>query len=158
MRKTEKESDLKHAEDLFGDVGVAKNKSAAKPVAVADPKDPTNRIDLSALPIFNPQTKDQFARLRETLSPLLEANSDKAHFGIFLQDFVKQISKNLPSEQIKKTASALTALSNEKMKEEKAAEKGGKKTKAAKTKATLAASRNISQKADTTSYDDGLDE
>ena len=158
LRKTEKESDLKHAEDLFGDLGITKNKSAGKSVAVADPKDPANRIDLSTLPIFNPQTKDQFARLRETLGPLLEANSDKAHYGIFLQDFVKQIAKDLPSEQIKKIASALTALSNEKMKEEKAAEKGGKKTKAAKTKATLAASRNISQKADTTSYDDGLDE
>ena len=158
LRKTEKESDLKHAEDLFGNLGISKNRSAGKPVAVADPKDPANRIDLSTLPIFNPQTKDQFLGLRETLGPLLEANSGKAHYGIFLQEFVKQVAKDLPSEQIKKIASTLTALSNEKMKEEKAAERGGKKSKAAKTKVTLAASRNISQKADTTSYDDGLDE
>ena len=58
------------------------------------------------------------------------------------------------SEQIKKIASGLTTLSNEKMKEEKAAEKGGKKTKAAKTKTTLNASRDVSLKADTRAYDD----
>ena len=49
-------------------------------------------------------------------------------------------------------------MSNEKMKEEKAADKGSKKTKAAKTKATLSANRDIAHKADVTSYEDGLDE
>ena len=64
----------------------------------------------------------------------------------------------MPSEQIKKVASGLTTLSNEKMKEEKAAEKGGKKSKAAKTKVSLAATRDVSNKADTTAYEDGLEE
>lgn len=77
---------------------------------------------------------------------------------MFMQEFTKQIVKDLPSEQIKKIASGLTTLSNEKMKEEKAAEKGGKKTKAAKSKATLVANRDISSKADTLSYgDDGIE-
>jgi len=49
-------------------------------------------------------------------------------------------------------------MSNEKMKEEKAAEKGGKKTKAAKTKTSLAAGRDVAHRADTTAYDDGLEE
>jgi translation initiation factor 3 subunit J len=44
------------------------------------------------------------------------------------------------------------------MKEEKAADKGGKKSKAAKTKTALSANRDVSHKADTTNYDDGLDE
>jgi len=44
------------------------------------------------------------------------------------------------------------------MKEEKAAEKGGKKTKAAKTKTSLVATRDVSYKADTSTYDDGLGE
>jgi translation initiation factor 3 subunit J len=53
----------------------------------------------------------------------------------------------------------LTALSNEKLKEEKAQEKGGKKSKAAKTKSSLAATRDMGRgMADTTSYEDGLEE
>jgi translation initiation factor 3 subunit J len=77
---------------------------------------------------------------------------------LFLQEFVKQISKDLPSEQIKKIASGLTTLSNEKMKEEKAAEKGGKKTKAAKTKTALNASRDVGVRADTAAYDEDFGE
>ena len=74
-----------------------------------------------------------------------------------MQEFTKQIVNDLPSDQIKKIASGLTTLSNEKMKEEKAAEKGGKKTKAAKNKATLVANRDVSTRADATAYGDELD-
>jgi translation initiation factor 3 subunit J len=44
------------------------------------------------------------------------------------------------------------------MKEEKAQEKGGKKTKAAKTKTTLNASRDTGVRADTAAYDDDFGE
>jgi len=60
---------------------------------------------------------------------------------MFLQEFAKQLAKELPSDQVKKIASTLTALSNEKLREEKAAEKGGKKSKAQKTKTSLVANR-----------------
>jgi translation initiation factor 3 subunit J len=103
-----------------------------------DASDPTKTVDLSALPLFKPTTKSQFEQLRTVVGPILANNSKKPHYTSFLQDFAKQLAKDLPSDQIKKIASTLTALSNEKMKEEKAAEKGGKKTKAAKTKTSLA--------------------
>ncbi|KAF2452483.1 eukaryotic translation initiation factor 3 subunit J [Lineolata rhizophorae] len=156
LRQQEKDSDLAHAEDLFGGLGVADNKTrrtAAKPVTLADPADPANTIDLAALPIFNPQTKDQFAKLRETLVPLLSGNAKKAHYALFMQEFTKQICKDMASDQIKKVASGLTTLSNEKMKEEKAQD-GKKKTKAAKTKSSLVAHRDTVYKADTTAYED----
>ena len=153
-RQREQDSDLKHAEDLIGNIGISKNRSDTKTVVFTDASNPESAIDLSSLPIFNPSSKDQFAKLRETLVPLLGASSSKAHYALFLQEFSKQIVKDLPSDQIKKIASGLTTLSNEKMKEEKAAEKGGKKTKAAKSKATLVANRDASSKADTTSYGD----
>lgn len=158
LRQTEQDSDLKHAEDMFGNIGINKNRSATKAVVVADPSDPSSAIDLSSLPLFNPNTKDQFLKLRETLTPILASNSKKAQYTLFMQEFTKQIVKDLPSDQIKKIASGLTTLSNEKMKEEKAAEKGGKKTKAAKSKATLVANRDTSFKADTTSYGADVDE
>lgn len=158
LRNTEQEADLKHAQDLFGSVNLSANKDRSKPVVVADPKDPNNAVDLASFPLFNPTTKDQFLKLRETLVPILAANAKKAQYTLFMQEFTKQIVKDLPSEQIKKIASGLTTLSNEKMKEEKAAEKGGKKTKAAKSKVALVANRDASYRADTTSYGDGLDE
>jgi translation initiation factor 3 subunit J len=125
---------------------------------VLDSKDPSATIDLASLPLFDPKTKGQFETLREALIPVLTNNAKKAHYVLFLQEFTKQLAKDLPSDQIKKIASGLTALSNEKMKEEKLAEKGGKKSKAAKTKTTLAAGRNVSTTADLNAYDDDFGE
>lgn len=109
-------------------------------------------MNLASLALFNPQTKKQFEVLRTTLSPIINGNTKKAHYGLFLEEFAKDLAKEMSSEQVKKVASALTRLSNEKMKEEKATEKGGKKTKAAKTKTSLVTSR--ANTTDTGTYDE----
>ncbi|KAH6675460.1 putative eukaryotic translation initiation factor 3 subunit J [Halenospora varia] len=156
LLRTEQDADLKHAEDLFGSIGISNKRkvvTAANAVQL-DSKDPSSTIDLAALPLFDPKTKLQFEKMRDTLIPVIGGNAKKAHYVMFLQEFTKQLAKDLPSDQIKKIASTLTALSNEKMKEEKLAEKGGKKSKAQKTKATLVASRNVSTGADVNAYDD----
>lgn len=162
LRATEKNSDLKHAEDLFGGISGPNERRAVKPVTLANPESEGEVLDLTKLPIFNPTTKAQFTQLRETLTPLLAANSKKAHYTLFMQEFAKAICKDLPSDQIKKISSVLTTLSNEKLKEEKLAERGGKKTKAQKNKTALQADRGIGSKAyaDTHAYDgdDGMDE
>ncbi|KAK0642005.1 eukaryotic translation initiation factor 3 subunit J, partial [Cercophora newfieldiana] len=159
LRATEKESDLRHAEDLFSGISISSRKATSAANAVLlDANDPNSAIDLAALPVFNPTTKAQFELLRNTLVPILTANSKKAHYSLFLQEFSKQLAKELPSDQIKKIASTLTTLSNEKMKEEKAAEKGGKKSKAAKTKTTLAGVGRPTAAADTSTYDDAFGE
>merc|ERR1712093_731458 len=98
--------------------------------------------------------KAKVAAERKAKADAEVAANKKAQYVIFLQEFTKQLAKDLPSDQIKKIASTLTALSNEKMKEEKNAEKGGKKSKAQKTKVALVASRNVSAVADTQAYDD----
>lgn len=159
LRATEKEADLRNAEDLFAGVGgIPESRAAAvKPVTVQAGEDPADAIDLTKLKIFRPSNVQEFVKLRETLVPLLLTSAKKPQYESFVKEFTKQIAKDLNSEQIKKIASGLTALSNEKMREEKAAQ-GGKKTKAAKTKITLTASRDIASKVDTTLYDDGLDE
>lgn len=160
LRRTEQEADLKHAEDLFGGVGISNNRKAttAANAVVIDQKDPSTTVDLATLPIFDPKTKGQFEKLRETLVPVITSNSKKAHYVMFLQEFAKQLASEIPSDQIKKIASSLTALSNEKLKEEKAAEKGGKKSKAQKTKVALVASRNTASMADTNAYEDDFGE
>ncbi|KAF4637107.1 hypothetical protein G7Y89_g962 [Cudoniella acicularis] len=160
LRRTEQESDLKHAEDLFGNIGISNSRKVvtAANAVVVDAKDPSATVDLTSLPLFDPKTKLQFEKMRDTLVPVIGNNSKKAHYVLFLQEFTKQLAKDIPSDQIKKIASTLTALGNEKMKEEKAAEKGGKKSKAQKTKATLVASRNVSTGADVNAYDDDFGE
>jgi len=156
LRRTEQEADLKHAEDLFGSVGISNNRKAttAANAVVIDAKDPAATFDIASLPLFDPKTKLQFEKLRDTLVPVITSNSKKAHYVLFLQEFTKQLAKDLPSDQIKKISSTLTALGNEKMKEEKLAEKGGKKSKAQKNKVTLVASRNTTTTADVNAYDD----
>ncbi|KAI0193150.1 putative eukaryotic translation initiation factor 3 subunit EifCj [Astrocystis sublimbata] len=156
LRRAEKDSDLKHAEDLFGGAGLSLRNGRKAPTAAGTTiqidSDPNKTVDLATLPLFNPNTKGQFETLRSALIPILSNNSKKAHYTLFLQELTKQLAKDLPSDQIKKIGSTLTALSNEKMKEEKAADKGGKKTKAQKTKTQLVASRPNTT--DTAAYDD----
>jgi len=159
LRQSEQDADLKHAQDLLANVGMGpKSRTATnKAVIIEDKANPGQTIDLSKYPLFKPATKAQFDALSAALVPLLTAASSKPHYALWVTTFVKQICADLPSAEIKKAASALTALSNEKMKEEKDKEKGGKKSKAAKTKTTLAAGRDVGRgTADTTSYEDGL--
>lgn len=143
LRRTEKESDLAHAEDLFDGIGISNDRAKTIPGSnvVIDSKNPDNTVDLAKLPIFNPLTKKQFEQLRQVLVPVITANSKKGQYGLFLEEFAKELAKELPSEQIKKIASSLTRAGNEKQKEEKAADKGGKKSKAAKTKTSLVTTR-----------------
>lgn len=133
-----------------------RNRGAPKAVVVNDSADPTKSVDLSAMPLFKPTTKDQFTRLSDTLIPLLTPHSKKPQYTIWAQDFTRRLVKELPSSEIKKLASALTTASNEKMREERAADKGNKKSKAAKTKVSLVANRD--NQIDSKSYgdDDGL--
>ncbi|KAH6610946.1 hypothetical protein Trco_000966 [Trichoderma cornu-damae] len=151
LRRTEQEADLKHAEDLFGSIGISDGRKAnPSSTMIADPNNPSNLVNLANVPLFNPQTKLQFEKLRGVLAPLITANTKKAHYGLFLEEFSKELVKELNSDQIKKIASALTRASNEKLKEEKAGDK--KKTKAAKTKTSLVTNR--ANAADVSAYDD----
>ncbi|KAJ5736721.1 uncharacterized protein N7483_001846 [Penicillium malachiteum] len=155
LRRQEKDADLAHANDLFGDVDTKRNRGAPKAIVISDTTDPTKSVDLSAMPLFKPTTKDQFTRLSDTLLPLLTPHSKKPQYSIWAQDFARKLVKELPSSEIKKIASALTTASNEKMREERAADKGNKKTKAAKTKVSLVSNRD--NQLDSTNYEGGED-
>ncbi|KPI39841.1 Eukaryotic translation initiation factor 3 subunit J [Cyphellophora attinorum] len=158
LKAQEKEADLSHAEALIGDVDARNNKKASnKASVIADPSNPGQAIDLSKLPLFQPKTKGGFDQLSEAITPLIRAQTSKAHFPLWMPNFAKGICQDMNSVDIKKVASALTALSNEKLKAEKAADGTGKKTKAVKSKTTLAADRGIGAgRADTKAYDEEL--
>ncbi|KAI9883707.1 MAG: hypothetical protein M1823_004539 [Watsoniomyces obsoletus] len=163
LAKTEKDADLDHAADLFGEIGISNKRSAAPKTVIItkDAKDDTEKaLDLATLPIFKAKTKEEFEKMNQVLAPLISGNSRNPQYALsFLPEFFKSLSKDLNSGDIKKLSTTLGLLSNEKMREEKAAEKGGKKSKAAKTKTSLVAGRDTVNKADLTAYDDdGLDE
>lgn len=139
MRRREKEADLMHADDLFGDLaGPAKEKTAKKATVVsigpAKTGSTDDSLDLSTLPLFAPKTKADFTQLQSVLAPLLAATSSKKDYVPFVQDLAKELTRPLTSEQVRRVISTLTTLSNEKMKEEKGP---AKKSKASKTKVTL---------------------
>jgi translation initiation factor 3 subunit J len=146
---------LKHAEDLFGGLSVANTKT--KPVTAKTASG--DAVELSTLDLFKPGNKESFDTLRKTLATLLAPAAKKPLYTSFLQDLVADLTKEMSSEQVKKTATRLTAISNEKLKEEKAADKGGKKSKAQKTKTTLATGKDVFG-ADTRNYTEeyGLEE
>lgn len=154
LKAQEKQADLSHAEALIGDVDARNNKKASnKASIIEDASNPGQAIDLSKLSLFQPKTKGQFDQLSEALTPLIRASTTKAHFPLWMPNFAKGICQDMNSVDIKKVASALTALSNEKLKQEKAQDGTGKKTKAAKSKTTLAADRGIGAgRADTRDY------
>lgn len=158
LKQASQESDLSHAVDLFDRITFNNDRKVLAASVKIESKDCDSEIDLNCLRLFNPETKLDFERLRSVLTPVISKNSNAAHYSIFLREFTKQLAKELPSDEIKKIASTLTALSNEKMKEEKLAEKGGKKTKAAKSKAKLVATKNITSKPDVQVYDDDYEE
>jgi translation initiation factor 3 subunit J len=160
MRATEQEADLKHAEALLGDIPLGGKKSAGpnKAFIIEDKTNPGQALNLDKIALFKPSTKTQFDQLTATLGPLLSQSSSKPHYSLWAQNFVKQICAELPSAEIKKAASGLTALSNEKMKEEKERDRTGKK-KATKAKPTAAVGRDVGAgRADLNDYggDDGL--
>lgn len=128
-------------------------KAIIKGSTVPDPSNPEHLVDLAAMPLFDPKTKAQFEQLREVVGPIIANNAKKAHYAMFMVEFAKKLASEMPSDQIKKVASALTTLSNERLKEEKA-QQGGKKSKAAKTKTTLAIGRGPGASVDTKNYDD----
>ncbi|KAI5285227.1 Translation initiation factor 3 subunit J component [Ascosphaera atra] len=145
LLREQKESDLKHAEDLFGDLdlntsmtGRTTTRPSVIPIGGAGGNsDPTATVDLSELPLFNPSTKQQFETLSSVLVPLLGKHAKKPQFALWAPEFCKALVKDMGSADIRRCVSSLTAAANEKLKEEKAAEKGGKKSKAAKTKTSL---------------------
>lgn len=164
-RQAELAADLASAGDLLGAVAVGSQNSrrlAADRSLIQHKTDTGEQVmlDLADLPLFQPKLKAEFDEIKNKLVPLFVNMQKKGHYPIFIQDFFRETVKGLSSEQIKKIGSSLTTLSNEKMREEKAADKGGKK-KTTKTKATVTlggAGAGKSHTADTTNYDKEIDD
>ncbi|KAG8988478.1 Translation initiation factor 3 subunit J component [Tulasnella sp. JGI-2019a] len=136
-RERELQADLKNAEDLLG----ANSKTTT-----------SSSAELNALLTANPKTKDEFVDLsKRIIDTIFKRLENKPLYATFIESHVRDLARPLRDVDIRKTASSLTALANEKQKE---AKDSGKKKKTAKP--ALGAVKP--GKADTRLYDESLDD
>ncbi|KAK9369104.1 eukaryotic translation initiation factor 3 subunit J [Lipomyces kononenkoae] len=151
LQAIELQSDLDNAANLFGDMTELEDKQVPAIKASTESGAQIKEPDLEDLAIMKPTTKEQFDELNTRLGVLLTALSrNPAYATTFLPSLMKTLVQPLNSEQVRKCASTLTAVSNEKIKEERGGDKSSKKKK---SKPGLAnASAKIDDAVDTTNY------
>jgi len=138
-RQRELDADLKNAADLFGQTSVSDAPS-----------------DLASLQTANPKTKDEFIALsRQIMELVISRHQDKPLYATFVEHHVKQLAASLRDVDVRKAATGLTTLANEKQKESKD-KTGGKKKKGA-AKPALGGAKTVN-KLDTNLYDEALDD
>ena len=110
-----------------------------------------------ALVSFTPQSKEDFQKLSTMLIDyVLKRHQSKPLYPTFVEMHVREMAQPLKDVEVRKAASALTTLSNEKQKEQRDKASGKKKPKAA-SKPALGAAK-VNTKVDTRVYDEALDD
>jgi translation initiation factor 3 subunit J len=103
-------------------------------------------------------TTDDFNTFTTTVSDMIVSrHGDSPLYAVFVENFVKALCTPLNDVEVRKTASGLTTLANEKQKAQKDAQGGKKKSKGA-AKPALGAAKAMSRAADTSRYEEALDD
>jgi translation initiation factor 3 subunit J len=138
-KERELESDLSHARDLL-DTTTLKGSSAD--------------VDLDKILKSSPQSKEDFVALSDAIiAYIVKRHQDKPLYATFVEHHARALAMPLRDVDVRKAASGLTTLANEKQREKTS---GKKKPKSA-TKPVLGASK-VGNKLDTTVYDEALDD
>lgn len=153
IKKAELESDLNNAADLFGSLGVNEHprERAAREAAAAAAAEPVITADtpISAHPLFQPETKQDFEKLRKAVGPALTKLNDKSamyYASSLAIDLIRDLTQPLTTENIRKVISTLQVLSKEKEKAERQArlsKAGGTATGGAGKKKAKSARPNL---------------
>ncbi|KAK9447360.1 eukaryotic translation initiation factor 3 subunit J [Limtongia smithiae] len=129
-----------------------------KPIISAVPS-AKKELTFDSLPILRPKTKAEFEALAAQLGAHLAACAGNPQYmTTFMTPFLKALCAPLNSEQVRKCTSTLTTMSNEKIKEERIADKGVKKGKGRGKPALSNASAKIVDEVDTTHFNDDFDD
>ncbi|ORX94863.1 translation initiation factor eIF3 subunit [Basidiobolus meristosporus CBS 931.73] len=137
LQALEVEADIENATDLFSGVSVKDTEVGNK------------------LTRLQPKTKEEFDEFSTVLLERINSTSKQVRPTVymgFLEGFVRELASPLKDVEVRKLASILTTLANEKQRAAKDAAKGKKKTK--KTTATIKQVDAI----DTTDYSRNLDD
>jgi len=113
--------------------------------------------ELDVLLSADPRTKDDFQALSAQIIELvIKRHQNKPLYPSFVEYHVRQLAEPLKDVEVRKAATGLTTLANEKQKEQRDKASGKKKPKSA-AKPTLGAAK-VSGKIDTDIYDEALDD
>jgi len=93
---------------------------------------------------LNPTTKEEFAELSTRLIELIKLHQDKPLYASFVEMHVKALAQPLKDVDVRKAASALTTLANEKQKEQRDKASGKKKPKAS-SKPALGGAKSLAK-------------
>lgn len=140
QRARELESDLKNATDLLGAAALGDAPS-----------------ELAELATFNPRSKEDFQKLSNMIiEHVIQRHQSKPLYATFVDMHARALAESLRDVDIRKAASTLSTLANEKQKEQRDKTSGKKKPKAA-LKPVLGAAK-ASAKVDTSAYEEALDD
>ena len=92
----------------------------------------TSSKELDSLISAQPRTKDDFIKLsNDIITYIIKRHQDKPLYATFVEHHVRELAAPLRDVEVRKAASSLTTLANEKQKEQRDKTAGKKKTKAA---------------------------
>jgi len=140
-KERELNADLNNAAELFGAAALGGTSSS----------------ELDSLISAQPRTKEDFiAFSNNVIEFIIRRHQNKPLYATFLEHHVRELAMPLRDVEIRKVASGLTTLANEKQKEERDKKAGKKKPKTV-AKPALGAAK-VSNKFDTSVYDEALDD
>jgi len=136
-RDKEKElnSDLNNAADLFGAAALGGEMSSTQiSVNHLSPfSSGTSSKELDSLLSFQPRTKEDFAKLSSMIIEfVVKRHQNKPLYATFVEHHVRELAQPLKDVEVRKAASGLTTLANEKQKEQRDKASGKKKKSVAK--------------------------
>jgi translation initiation factor 3 subunit J len=110
--------------------------------------------ELDSLISFQPRTKEDFQKLSDRIIEfIIKRHQDKPLFPIFIEHHARSLAMPLKDVEVRKVASGLTTLANEKQKEQRDKASGKKKPKAA-TKPGLSGTKPSSKYESLVSFSD----
>ncbi|TFK49634.1 hypothetical protein OE88DRAFT_1632976, partial [Heliocybe sulcata] len=127
-KERELNADLANTADLFGAAALGG----------------TSNKELDALLTFNPKTKEDFQDFSHRIFELLiKRLEDRPLYASFVEHHVREVAEPLKDVEVRKAASGLTTLANEKQKEQR--DKASGKKKKATGKPTLGSTKVASK-------------
>ncbi|KAF9478834.1 translation initiation factor eIF3 subunit [Pholiota conissans] len=117
----------------------------------------TSNKELDSLISAQPRTKEDFIELSDRIIEfIIKRHESKPLYPIFIEHHARALAIPLKDVEVRKVASGLTTLANEKQKEQREKASGKKKSKGS-AKPALGAAK-ISSRQDTSIYDEVLDD
>ncbi|KAI0925567.1 hypothetical protein AcW1_007980 [Taiwanofungus camphoratus] len=140
-KERELNADLSNAADLLGAAALGGTSSS----------------ELDSLISAQPRTKEDFVDFsNKVIEFIIKRHQNKPLYATFLEHHVRELAMPLRDVEVRKTASVLTTLANEKQKEQRDKTSGKKKPKTM-AKPVLGAAK-VLNKFDTSVYDEALDD